>query len=104
MRTALSWTPSSVCRTITNRLRCKMITAGLVARDVDSADRRASVVTLTEAGREKLATWTTAHERRIDVALAALDDTERAAITNALPALFQLAENLGESADGASQG
>ncbi|MFF8996040.1 MarR family winged helix-turn-helix transcriptional regulator [Streptomyces sp. NPDC014983] len=74
----------------------QMITAGLVARDVDAADRRASVVTLTEAGREKLAAWTTAHERRIDAALAALDDGARAAITGALPALFQLAENLGE--------
>ncbi|MFF0130343.1 MarR family winged helix-turn-helix transcriptional regulator [Streptomyces mirabilis] len=78
----------------------QMITAGLVARDVDRADRRASVVTLTEAGREKLAAWTTAHERRMDAALAALDGTERAAIANALPALFQLAEHLGEPSDG----
>ncbi|WP_245238291.1 hypothetical protein [Streptomyces roseochromogenus] len=37
----------------------QMITSGLVARDMDSADRRASVVTLTDAGREKLAAWTT---------------------------------------------
>ncbi|MFD1661570.1 MarR family winged helix-turn-helix transcriptional regulator [Streptomyces caeni] len=78
----------------------QMITAGLVARDVDSADRRASVVTLTDAGRKKLTAWTTAHERRIDAALAALDDSSRAAIAHALPALFQLAEHLGEPADG----
>ncbi|MGW2488251.1 MarR family winged helix-turn-helix transcriptional regulator [Streptomyces sp. NPDC001606] len=78
----------------------QMITAGLVARDVDSADRRASVVTLTHAGREKLDAWTTAHERRIDAALAALDDTARAAIADALPALFQLAEHLGEPGEG----
>ncbi|MGW5658579.1 hypothetical protein ACWEWG_00485 [Streptomyces sp. NPDC003758] len=56
-------------------------------------------VTLTDGGREKLAAWTTAHERRVDAALAALDDGARAAITNALPALFQPAEHLGESAD-----
>ncbi|MET8719860.1 MarR family winged helix-turn-helix transcriptional regulator [Streptomyces misionensis] len=82
----------------------QMITAGLVARDVDSADRRASVVTLTDAGREKLAAWTTAHERRIDAALAALDDDSRTAIENALPALFRLAENLGgETGEGARE-
>ncbi|MFF9408069.1 MarR family winged helix-turn-helix transcriptional regulator [Streptomyces anandii] len=76
----------------------QMIGSGLVTRDVDSADRRASVVALTDAGREKLAAWTTAHERRIDAALAALDEGARGAIVQALPALFQLAETLGESA------
>lgn len=74
----------------------QMISAGLVARDVDPADRRASVVTLTGAGRDQLAAWTTAHERRMDAALASLDDASRAAVANALPALFQLAEKLGE--------
>ncbi|WP_306184804.1 MULTISPECIES: MarR family winged helix-turn-helix transcriptional regulator [unclassified Streptomyces] len=81
----------------------QMITAGLVTRDVDSADRRASVVTLTDAGREQLAAWTAAHERRIDAALAELDDSSRAAITGALPALFQLAERLGEPAEGTAE-
>ena len=79
----------------------QMINAGLVARDVDPADRRASVVTLTDTGRDQLAAWTTAHERRMDAALAALDDTSRAAIANALPALFQLAEKLGDPTGGA---
>jgi DNA-binding MarR family transcriptional regulator len=81
----------------------QMITAGLVARDVDSTDRRASVVTLTDAGREKLTAWTNAHERRIDAALAALDSDSRAAVTHALPALFQLAERLSESAEGGAE-
>ncbi|PWI14462.1 MarR family transcriptional regulator [Streptomyces sp. Act143] len=79
----------------------QMINAGLVARDVDPADRRASVVTLTDAGRDQLAAWTAAHERRMDAALAALDHEARAAIANALPALFQLAEHLGEPTGGA---
>jgi DNA-binding MarR family transcriptional regulator len=84
-------------------LIAQMITAGLVARGVDAADRRASVVTLTDAGREMLVTWTTAHERRIDAALAALDDDARTAITGALSALFRLAEHLGEPAVGATE-
>ncbi|WP_225860442.1 MarR family winged helix-turn-helix transcriptional regulator [Streptomyces triticiradicis] len=79
-----------------------MITAELVTRDVDPTDRRASVVALTAAGRDRLAAWTTAHEHRMDVALAALDDADRAAIADALPAIFQLAERLGEPADPAT--
>ncbi|WP_329311066.1 MarR family winged helix-turn-helix transcriptional regulator [Streptomyces sp. NBC_01262] len=54
----------------------QMITAGLVARAVDPADRRASAVTLTDAGRDQLAAWAGAHERRLDAALSALDDSD----------------------------
>ncbi|MER6571563.1 MarR family winged helix-turn-helix transcriptional regulator [Streptomyces sp. NPDC001093] len=78
----------------------RMIAAGLVTRDVDPADHRVSVVALTHAGRERLAVWTAAHERRIDAALAALDDHARVAVEEAPPALFQLAERLGEPAPG----
>lgn len=77
----------------------QMITAGLVARETDPADRRASAVTLTDAGREKLAAWTRAHERRLDAALSALGAGDRAAVQAALPALFRLARHLGEPAD-----
>ncbi|WP_037909950.1 MarR family winged helix-turn-helix transcriptional regulator [Actinacidiphila yeochonensis] len=72
----------------------QMITSGLVAREVDPADRRASVVTLTDSGREQLAAWTDAHERRMDAALASLRPEDRAAVQAALPALFHLAEEL----------
>jgi DNA-binding MarR family transcriptional regulator len=72
----------------------QMIASGLVARETDPADRRASVVTLTEAGREQLTAWTRAHERRMDAALASLSPADRSAVRAALPALFHLAEYL----------
>ncbi|RLV10482.1 MarR family transcriptional regulator [Streptomyces griseocarneus] len=77
----------------------QMMTAGLVARTTDPDDRRASAVTLTDGGRAQLDAWTEAHERRLDAALATLDEDERAAVRTALPALFRLAERLGDVAD-----
>ena len=76
----------------------QMMTSGLVARGIDPADRCASVVTLTPAGREQLASWTRAHGRRLDAALRTLDDDERAAVPAALPALGHLAAYLEETA------
>ncbi|GHF04555.1 MarR family winged helix-turn-helix transcriptional regulator [Streptomyces morookaense] len=76
----------------------QMMSSGLVARAVDPADRRASVVTLTDVGRAQLEAWTQAHERRLEAALGSLDEVEQAAIRTALPALFRLAEHLDETA------
>ncbi|PWI43145.1 MarR family winged helix-turn-helix transcriptional regulator [Streptomyces sp. ICBB 8177] len=75
----------------------QMITSGLVARAVDPADRRASAVTLTDAGRDQLTAWARAHERRLDAALDALDAHDRAIVRSALPALFRLAEHLDDT-------
>ncbi|MYT33116.1 MULTISPECIES: MarR family transcriptional regulator [unclassified Streptomyces] len=77
----------------------QMINAGLVARAVDPADRRASVVTLTEAGREQLDAWTRAHENRLEAALGSLDEADRAAVRAALPALFRVADFLEDAED-----
>lgn len=75
----------------------QMITSGLVARAVDPADRRASAVTLTEAGQAQLDAWARAHEHRLDTALGALDEADRSAVHDALPALFRLAEQLDDT-------
>ncbi|WP_329468445.1 MarR family winged helix-turn-helix transcriptional regulator [Streptomyces sp. NBC_01431] len=72
----------------------QMITNGLVTRDVDPNDRRASVVALTDAGHTQLTAWTNAHERRLDVALDTLDETDRATVRAALPALLRIATQL----------
>jgi DNA-binding MarR family transcriptional regulator len=80
----------------------QMIDAGLVARAVDPDDRRASMVTLTDDGRQQLTSWNGALERSLEDALDALDDTDRDAIRGALPALFRLARRLSEPPAGAA--
>ncbi len=72
----------------------QLMNAGLVERAVDPADRRASTVTLTTAGREQLTAWLAANERRIDRALKDLDEPDRARVRAAMPALFRLARLL----------
>lgn len=78
-------------------LVAQLARSGLVSREVDSKDRRAAAVRVTELGRARLAEWTRAHERRLEYALTALAEPERAAIRAALPALTHLAERLEEA-------
>src|SRR6266496_5966925 len=47
----------------------QMVVAGLVTRATDPADRRAVRLDLTDEGRQMLAEWRQAHERRFDAAL-----------------------------------
>ncbi|GAA4475703.1 MarR family transcriptional regulator [Rhodococcus olei] len=72
----------------------QMVQAGLVVREPDPQDRRAVQVRLTAAGEARLDAWVRANERRISAALAGLDESERAAIDAAVPALRALAERL----------
>ena len=77
-------------------LIAQSITNGYVTRETDPDDRRAAVVTLTAAGRSRLAEWEQAHERRIARAFELLRSTDRQAIRRALPALSHLTRQLNE--------
>jgi DNA-binding MarR family transcriptional regulator len=81
-------------------LIAQMIDSGLVRRDTDPNDRRAAVVTVTEAGREQLSEWRQAHERRIAAALADLPEADQQAIFTALPALGRLTQLLNDPSNG----
>src|SRR5581483_1348765 len=55
-----------------------LVEADLAERSPDSSDRRVAVVTLTPAGRAKLAGWEQAHQRRIGEALDQLPVADQA--------------------------
>jgi DNA-binding MarR family transcriptional regulator len=77
-------------------LVAQLLRAGLVGRDVDPDDRRASVVTLTRAGRDELRRWSEAHVARLGDALDVLPERQRRAVLDAVPALSALATALVE--------
>lgn len=58
----------------------ELAAAGFVERAVDTGDRRRKVVSLTEAGRRRLADLATVMSEVQGDVLAPLDDTERAAL------------------------
>jgi len=76
----------------------RLVDDGLLVREADPNDRRASRAAITADGRRELMTWDAAHRRRIRPALRALPDRDRAAILAALPALDRLAEALNDDA------
>ena len=63
---------------------------GLLTRERDAADRRATNVVITDAGRETLARRRAARAAELEARLAALDEPARAALAAALPALHAL--------------
>jgi DNA-binding MarR family transcriptional regulator len=74
----------------------RLVSDGLLAREADSADRRAAVLELTDAGRQQLKDWDAAHRRRLAAALGALPRPERDMVISALPALGRLVDALDE--------
>jgi DNA-binding MarR family transcriptional regulator len=78
----------------------QLLESGLASRETDPLDRRVARVALTEAGRQQLAGWKAAHERRIENALGQLHPEDRDAILAALPGLNELATYLSEGSEG----
>ncbi|MGN6445770.1 MarR family winged helix-turn-helix transcriptional regulator [Amnibacterium sp.] len=71
---------------LVNRLEAR----GWAARSADPSDGRASLVTITDAGRARLREHREDRSRRIAERLASLDAADQAALLAALPALRHL--------------
>jgi DNA-binding MarR family transcriptional regulator len=75
----------------------QLVTAGLVHREVDPADRRAARLWLTEAATSRLQAWRTARGQLVGAGLDRLSYADRQAVMAALPALQRLVSNLEET-------
>lgn len=74
------------------RLVASLEEHGLLERETDTADRRSSYVTVTEAGREQLAWARKARTAKLAQRLATLSDVDVARLLDVLPVLEALAE------------
>jgi DNA-binding MarR family transcriptional regulator len=68
----------------------ELVDAGLVLREVDTRDRRASRLWLTDQAHDGLALWASVREEVLVAAVARLTDEERRALSHALPAVRRL--------------
>lgn len=80
--------------TMLSRLVHDLETAGLITRHVDPSDRRACLVEATAAGKRLHDQIRAERNLLFSKALIVLSPAQRAAITNGLPALEALAEQL----------
>ncbi len=67
--------------------------AGLVLREPDPLDGRATLIAITEAGRTTMQTRSREHDRSIAGRVAKLDREQLALLLAALPVLTNLSEN-----------
>lgn len=74
----------------------QLVANGYLHRDSSTADRRAAVLTATDAGRERLARWADERVRLLADELERLDSDELVALKAALPALRHLAAGLAD--------
>ncbi len=86
---ALQLAPNTVS-TLVGRL----VRAGLLERRPDPVDRRAVRLQLTVAGHARVRQFRRHREAVMERALGALDDHERRALADALPAMQRLADGL----------
>jgi DNA-binding MarR family transcriptional regulator len=71
-----------------------LVSAGMLRRVPDPADRRIAQLHLTPTARRRVDRWRDARAQAMSAAIAALDTGDQAAITQALPALARLAVEL----------
>lgn len=81
--------------TMLSRVTADLVDAGLLRRASDEGDRRAAWVKATAAGKRLSERMRRERTDAVSLALEALSDHERELIERALPALEQLAEQLG---------
>ncbi len=85
-----------LARNTVSNLVQRMVVADMLERRARDDDRRAVTLTVTDHGREQLASWRRANEDRVHEALGDLGPDERTAIAAALPALHIFADRLEE--------
>ena len=72
----------------------ELVDAGLLLRETDERDRRASRLRLTDAAHERLAHWGSVREDVLARALSRLEPADRRALQEALPAVRRLVQAL----------
>jgi DNA-binding MarR family transcriptional regulator len=77
----------------------QLVTAELLIRTPDPADRRAARLMVTTTARERLTEWQRRRSQFLTAQLARLAEEDRAALRDAMPALRRLAENLHKEAE-----
>lgn len=78
----------------------QLVTAGMLTRTPDPADRRAAHLTVTEVARDRLAEWERRRSELLAAELGRLPEADQATLLGALPALRRLAGNLHEELEG----
>ncbi|MGC9668101.1 MarR family winged helix-turn-helix transcriptional regulator [Planosporangium sp. 12N6] len=74
----------------------QLVSAGLLQREVDPADRRAARLAPTDAARQRLRQWRSGRDRIVGTALSRLPAEDVRTIETALPALRRLLRELEE--------
>ncbi len=85
-----------VQRPTVTRVLARLDEAGLVSRAADPVDRRSSLVSISDAGRELLAAMRTRKDAFLAQRLEGLDDAERLALARAAAILERMLEEGGE--------
>ena len=80
--------------TMLSRVVAGLAEAGLLERSSDETDKRAAWLAPTTAGKRLAERMRRERTDALTIALAELDDADRRAIENALPALEALSEHL----------